>query len=124
MKQKLKRGIACIVSFCMIFSILEATAWNTVYAAEDGAVDESQEGFQTVRYLTLDAGKQFTDSSESPESHTDRLSDFFAETTSMTWSVDFQTTNTKLQALMVLENADNYLAFYVKDGNKLGFEFN
>ena len=123
MKQKLKRGIACIVSFCMIFSILEATAWNTVYAAEDGAVDESQEGFQTVRYLTLDAGKQFTDSSESPESHTDRLSDFFAETTSMTWSVDFQTTNTKLQALMVLENADNYLAFYVKDGNKLGFEF-
>lgn len=112
--------MAFVLSFCMMLSLMQMTAWSTVYAeVADGALDDSQEGVQTVRYLTGDEGKQF---SAAPESHTDRLSDFFAETTSMTWSVDFQTTDTKLQSFLALESSDKYFAFFVRDGSKLGFE--
>ena len=124
MKQRWKKSIAYIMSFCMLFGIMQTAAWEMPVYAEtaDGEVDESQEGVHIVRYLTGELGKQFTDTDTSPESHTDRLTDFIAETQSMTWSVEFQTTDTKLQSLLALENSGNYLAFYLKDGNKIGFE--
>lgn len=97
MKQRWKKSIAYIMSFCMLFGIMQTAAWVTPVYAEtaDGEVDESQEGIHSVRYLTGDSGKQFTDTDTSPESHTDRLTDFIAETQSMTWSVEFQTTDTR-----------------------------
>lgn len=67
MKQRWKKSIAYIMSFCMLFGIMQTAAWVTPV---------------------------------------------YAETQSMTWSVEFQTTDTKLLSLLALENSGNYLALF------------
>lgn len=115
-----RKGIACFLSFCLTLGMAQAMAWGAVNVkAADGSVEESGEGTLAVRYLTGEEGKEFN---QEPESHPDRVSDFFAGTESMTWSAEFQTTDTKLQALFTLENNDNYFVVYLKSGNQLGME--
>ena len=56
MKQKMKRWAAYILSFCMMFGMMQSVSFRDVFAAAaDGEIDESQEEnrmVQTVRYLT------------------------------------------------------------------------
>lgn len=121
MKQKMKQWIAYILSFCMIFSMTQFVSGSAVYAAEvaDGEIDESQEGIQIVRYMT---GKETSSTSASYlESYADRLTDFIVGTESMTWSVEFKTSSSKLQSLLFLERGDQYCAFYL-NGGALKFE--
>ncbi len=123
MKQKMKQWIAYLLSFCMMFSMMQFVSGSAVSAAEvaDGEIDESQEGVQIVRYMT-ETEKSSTNASYL-ESHTDRLSDFIAGTESMTWSVEFKTSSDKLQSLLFLERSDHYCAFYL-NGGALSFEPN
>lgn len=125
MKQKMKRWAAYILSFCMMFGMMQSVSFRDVFAAAaDGEIDESQEEnrmVQTVRYLT-DTETASTSSQSYLASYSDRLTDFIAGTESMKWSVEFKTSDaSKLQGLLFLENNDAYCAFYLKEG-KLCFE--
>lgn len=126
MKQKVKQWIAYMLSFCMVFGMTQIMSVGAVFAADvaDGEIDTSQEGVQIVRYLTGTETASSTDSTKYYlASYTDRLEDFFAGTESMTWSVQFKTERTGLQALLSLESNGNYCNLYLKD-NKLSFEPN
>lgn len=124
MKLKMKRWAAYILSFCMMFSMMQAVSVSVVFAAAaDGEIEEAQEGdqiIQTVRYLT---GTETSSGDQSYlASYTDRLTDFIAGTESMKWSVEFKTSDAEgLQGLLLLENNDAYCAFYLKE-RKLCFE--
>ena len=116
MKQKVKQWIAYILSFCMVFGMTQFTPGDAVYAAgvADGQIDTTQEGVQIVRYLT---GTEMSSGNNTYlASYTDRLDDFIKGTESMTWSVEFKTNRTGLQALLFLENNAQYCSFYLKDG--------
>lgn len=121
MKQKVKRWIAYMMSFCMVFGMTQFTPGGAVYAAgvADGQIDTTQEGVQIVRYLT--EAEMSSGNNTYLASYTDRLDDFIKGTESMTWSVEFKTNRTGLQALLFLENNAQYCSFYLKDG-KMAFE--
>ena len=71
-----RKGIACFLSFCLTLGMAQAMAWGAVNVkAADGSVEESGEGTLAVRYLTGEEGREFN---QEPESHPDRVSDFFA----------------------------------------------
>lgn len=126
MKLKMKRRVAYILSFCMIFSMMQTLSVSSVFAAADGEIEETREEdrvIQKVKYLT---GTEMSSTGNQSylAAYTDRIADFIVGTESMKWSVEFKTGEaSKLQGLMLLENNDSYCAFYLKDG-KLSFEIN
>ncbi len=117
MKKGLKKTFAFLLSLCIILGSAQISEFS-VYAAEDGTIDTTEEGWETVRYYTN------TDTAvTSVQTKSERIEDFFQDTGSMEWSIEFKTTSSSLQALAVLEySTTKYMAFFVRDGNKIGFE--
>ncbi|MEY8426203.1 discoidin domain-containing protein [Lachnospiraceae bacterium 46-15] len=117
MKKGLKKTFALLLSLCMMLGSAQIPGLS-VHAAEDGTIDTTEEGWETVRYYTN------TDTAiTSVQTKSERVADFFQGTGSMEWSVEFKTTSSSLQALAVLEySTTKYMAFFVRDGNKIGFE--
>lgn len=118
MKQKLKKVLSFMLSLCLVLGMVQIPAMTGYAAAADGEIDTSEEGYQTVRYYT-DTETAVT----SAQTKSERVSDFFAGTESMIWSVDFKTTATKLQSLLTLEySTSKYMTLFIKDGSKVGLE--
>ncbi len=110
MKKGLKKTFAFLLSLCIMLGSAQISEFS-VYAAEDGTIDTTEEGWETVRYYTN------TDTAvTSVQTKSERIEDFFQDTGSMEWSIEFKTTSSSLQALAVLEySTTKYMAFFVMD---------
>ena len=118
MKQKFKKVFAMLLSLCLVLGMVQIPAMTGKAAAADGEIDTSEEGYAVVKYYT-----DTETAVSSAQTKNERVSDFFEGTESMIWSVDFKTTESKLQSLLTLEySTSKYMTLFLRDGNKVGLE--
>ena len=118
MKKKNNKWLSATLAACMVLGSVPAYSYSwpvlaaesaVQEAVEDGKIDTSVKGLQTLRYAT---GTEITSATEKSE----KVSDFFAGTKAMKWSVDFKTNATGLESLLGLATGSEYYAIYVKAG--------
>lgn len=114
-----KRGLALVLALLMVFQV-----YVPAVKASDALLKEYFVGTEQVFTGTADSRYEISADAAADSGDSEILSEV-GNLNSFSFTVKFKTTSTGLASLMAINNTvhtNNYVSFYINNGNRLGFE--